>query len=89
MEINDKVTVAIPCYNAEKFIIDAIKSILDQTYRVDEILLCDNDSEDKSVAKVKSFIKKGGYIHIKLIVNEKNIGNTDDSSICFSRLRQG
>ncbi len=41
-KINEKVTVAIPVYNGEKFIQETLNSITNQTRKVDRILICDN-----------------------------------------------
>lgn len=40
------VGVAIPVYNGEKYILDAMQSIVDQTLGVDKIWICDNYSND-------------------------------------------
>jgi glycosyltransferase involved in cell wall biosynthesis len=51
---NPLVTIAIPFYNAEKFILDAIKSIFAQTYQNWELILIDDGSRDNSLAIAKS-----------------------------------
>lgn len=43
-----KLTVYIPCYNAEKYIEQAIRSLLDQTYPPDEVLIIDDGSTDRT-----------------------------------------
>lgn|SRR3989338_1005238 len=46
----EKVSLYIPCYNAEKFIRQSIEGALHQTYLIDEILIIDDSSNDKTVA---------------------------------------
>lgn len=48
------VTIAIPFYNAETFLEDAIRSVFAQTYRDWELLLLDDGSTDNSLQIAKS-----------------------------------
>jgi len=48
------VTIAIPFYNAEKFLLDAIKSVFVQTHNKWELILIDDGSTDKSLEIAKS-----------------------------------
>jgi len=43
-----RITAAVPCYNAERFIADCIQSLLDQSRPPDEILVVDDGSTDRS-----------------------------------------
>jgi glycosyltransferase involved in cell wall biosynthesis len=47
------VTVVMPAYNAEKFILDAIRSVLAQGYPSVEILVIDDGSKDSTFALVQ------------------------------------
>jgi glycosyltransferase involved in cell wall biosynthesis len=46
------VSVVIPVYNVERYVTDAVNSIVDQTYRNIEILVVDDGSSDRTVEKV-------------------------------------
>jgi glycosyltransferase involved in cell wall biosynthesis len=64
------VSICIPVYNSEKYIGEAIKSVLNQTYKNFELLIVDNKSTDNSVSIIKTFKDK----RITLFQNDKNIG---------------
>ena len=47
------ISVVIPSYNHEKYIAEAIQSVLDQTYQDFEIVITDDGSSDNSVKLIK------------------------------------
>jgi len=49
-----KISAIIPAYNSQDFILDAIKSIQRQTHAVDEIIIIDDGSQDKTQHKIQS-----------------------------------
>jgi glycosyltransferase involved in cell wall biosynthesis len=53
-----KLSVILPVYNAEKYIDEAIESVLKQTYSDFELLLLNDGSTDDSLAKIKSYAAK-------------------------------
>jgi glycosyltransferase involved in cell wall biosynthesis len=50
-----KVSILIPCYNAEKWVAQAIESALGQTYGNKEIIVVDDGSTDSSLSEIKAF----------------------------------
>lgn len=64
------VSVIMPAYNAEKYISDAINSILEQTYDFFELIIVEDGSSDKTLEKIMQF--KDKRIHV--IRNNKNRG---------------
>lgn len=52
------VSVIIPFLNAERFIEEAIESVLAQTYKNWELLLVDDGSDDKSTKIALDYAKK-------------------------------
>lgn len=68
--ISPLVSVIIPLYNAEKYIFQALESIVNQTYQNIEIIVIDDGSTDNSEDIVYSIHSS----KIKLIKNEHNLG---------------
>jgi len=50
-----RVSIIIPCYNAERYVRETIESALSQTRPADEILVIDDGSTDRSVEVAASF----------------------------------
>jgi glycosyltransferase involved in cell wall biosynthesis len=69
-----KVSVIIPNYNYERYLVKRIESILSQTYPVFEIIILDDCSNDNSIQIIEEYVKKFP-LRIKLIKNENNSGN--------------
>ena len=51
----EKISVYIPCYNAENFIVGAVRSVLGQTLFPDEVLVIDDGCTDRSIEFITSF----------------------------------
>lgn len=64
------VSVLIPAYNASEFIGQALLSIVSQTYRNLEILVCDDASTDDTLACIRAIDDK----RIRLLKNDSNQG---------------
>jgi glycosyltransferase involved in cell wall biosynthesis len=67
------VSVVMPVYNDEKYVGEAIESILNQTFEDFEFIIIDDASKDNSLKIIKEYAKKDK--RIKLIINKKNKGN--------------
>ena len=50
-----KVTFYLPCYNVEKYIAATLDAILKQSYAIDELLIVDDGSTDRSVDIAKKY----------------------------------
>jgi glycosyltransferase involved in cell wall biosynthesis len=66
------VSIIIPCYNGEKFIAEAIESIINQTYQNWELIIINDGSTDKSEKIIKQYCRKDNRIKYKK--NSKNKG---------------
>lgn len=52
-----KVSVVIPCFNAQRWIGEAIQSCLDQTYRPIEVIVVDDGSTDESLSTIMPYVR--------------------------------
>ncbi|MBO8456645.1 MAG: glycosyltransferase family 2 protein [Spirochaetes bacterium] len=60
--MNTKVSVIMPCYNAEHFISEAIRSVIAQSYSNWELLVIDDCSTDSSCSIITDFCKTDSRI---------------------------
>lgn len=65
-----KVTVLMPVYNGERFLREAVESILNQTFSDFEFIIINDGSSDHSVEIITSYNDS----RINLVHNEKNLG---------------
>lgn len=78
-----KVSVALCSYNGEKFLAEQLKSIFQQSYAVDEIVICDDGSSDNTIKIINEFQSQHSGI-IRLFINEKNLGGRKNFEKAFS-----
>ncbi|MDD2734696.1 MAG: glycosyltransferase [Desulfuromonadaceae bacterium] len=68
--ITPKVTVLMPVYNGERFLREAVESILNQSFSDFEFIIINDGSSDHSVEIITSYNDS----RINLVHNEKNLG---------------
>lgn len=64
------VSVVIPCYNAEKFVEEAVRSVLNQTYRKLEVIAIDDCSTDRTGEILRLLTQEDD--RVKYYRNEEN-----------------
>lgn len=71
-----KISIIVPCYNVEKYIIECLQSITNQTYKGEiECLLIDDCGTDYTLNLVQTFIENyKGDISFKIIHHTNNRG---------------
>lgn len=69
---NPKVSIIMPVYNTEKFLIRCLNSIVNQTYKNFELICVDDKSQDNSLCILNEYARK--YENIKVIANNENKG---------------
>jgi glycosyltransferase involved in cell wall biosynthesis len=67
------ISVIVPVYNAEKYLVRCINSICNQTYRTLEIILVNDGSSDNSKFICESLSKKDSRI---ILINQENGGSS-------------
>ena len=66
-----RISVVMPVYNAEKYLSDAISSILQQTFNDFELIVIDDGSNDRSPGIIEAFAKKDRRL---VVHRQKNSG---------------
>lgn len=80
-----KVSVAIATYNSQKYIIDQLKSIVNQTVPVNEVILTDDCSSDSTVEIINNFIVNEKLYNWTLYQNTKNLGYAENFKKAISK----
>lgn len=75
------VSVLIPSYNYERFLPDAIDSVLAQTYERLEVVVCDDESTDGSPELVRRYAERDDRVRL---VQQKNAGQSAALSRAFA-----
>ena len=78
-----KVSVIIPNYNYEKYIIERIDSVLMQTYPIYEIVILDDCSPDNSVKVINKKIEEIKKEHPSILADSQYDNTTSGSSNGF------
>jgi glycosyltransferase involved in cell wall biosynthesis len=68
-------------YNGDRFLEEAIESILAQTYRDFELIICDNASTDRTDEICRNYAAKDPRIHYSR--NATNIGGMNNANVTF------
>lgn len=66
-----KISVVVPVYNVEEYIVDCLESIVHQTYRDIEIILVDDGSTDRSGAICDEYARRDNRI---TVIHKENGG---------------
>lgn len=71
--MNPKVSVVIATYNGSKFLFEQLQSILEQTRQPDQLVICDDCSQDNSLAIATKFAQNAPF-DVKVVTNYENLG---------------
>jgi len=64
-----KISIVMPAYNAERFLAEAIESVLAQTYKDFELIILDDGSQDHTRAIAESFAQRDARVRVESHVN--------------------
>ena len=72
----------MPSYNHEKYLSEAISSVLNQTYKDFELIIVDDGSKDSSKRIIEDWQKKDN--RVRAFFHQKNFGITKTSNHCIA-----
>lgn len=81
---NPLITVIVPVYNVEKYIVRCIESIVNQTYKNLEILFVDDGTPDNSAKICQQYADKDSRI---TVLHKKNGGLSDARNFAMDRMK--
>jgi len=70
-----KISIALATYNGEKYLKEQLKSYISQKRLPDELIICDDVSNDGTIEILEEF-KKTAPFKVNIIENETNLGYT-------------
>lgn len=79
--MNDLVSVITPCYNAKRFIEQCINSVIDQSYKNWEMIICDDCSSDDSKQIIQKYISIDKRIKLIQLTKNKGVANARNEAI--------
>lgn len=79
-----KVSVIIPAYNVEKYIVECLKSVINQTLKEIEIIIVNDGSTDNTLEIIKTFMKYD--TRIRLIDREnRGVGVVKNNALNYAK----
>lgn len=86
MNNNPLVTIMIPTYNQEEYIVETVNSALSQTYKNIEVIVSDDSTNDKTKDVLKVFDAESRFTYSK---NKKNLGRVANYNHLLYNLSNG
>ncbi|TPG41656.1 glycosyltransferase family 2 protein [Flavobacterium pectinovorum] len=74
MQNSPLVSIICLCYNHEKFVVEALNSVVNQSYQNIELIIANDCSSDASKKVIKNWLEN--HTEIRFISNKSNLGNT-------------
>lgn len=78
------VSVLLACYNGERWLAEAIESILGQTFENFEFLIVDDGSSDNSPELIRQFAERDSRV---VVITKRNTGLADSLNVGIGRAR--
>ncbi|MDZ8085260.1 MAG: glycosyltransferase [Nostoc sp. DedQUE12b] len=79
------VSICIPTFNGESFILEAIASVISQTYPYLEIIISDDDSSDQTLELIKLILEKTTAVFT--LIKHETYGLANNWNFCISQAR--
>ncbi|MEP6930035.1 MAG: glycosyltransferase [Flavobacterium sp.] len=74
MQYNSLVTIICLCYNHEKYVVESLRSVINQNYPFVELIIVDDFSTDQSKETISKWLID--YPEVQFIANQTNLGST-------------
>ena len=81
MQDKPLVSIICLCYNHEKYVVETLQSVINQSYSNIELIIVDDYSSDNSKDVIVNWLKD--YPEIQFIANNVNLGNTKSFNKAF------
>lgn len=72
--MNETVSIIVPVYNAEKYIVETIEHVAAQTYTDWELLLVVDGCKDASARVIREYQQSHGEGRLRILEREENLG---------------
>jgi glycosyltransferase involved in cell wall biosynthesis len=84
------VSIGLPVYNGENFVAEAIQCVRNQTFSNWELIICDNNSTDGTVALCREFADQDSRIRVyqnsrNSVGRKANFSSGQHMTICLHR----
>ena len=84
MEKAPKISVIMPVYNVEEFLVACMESLVNQTFRDYEIIAVDDGSTDASAEILDSYARQYDFIRV---IHKKNEGQAKARNLAIQQAR--
>jgi glycosyltransferase involved in cell wall biosynthesis len=85
MNAHPKVSIGMPVYNGENFIVESLDALFAQTFTDFELIICDNASTDRTGEICREYAARDA--RIRYCRNETNIGASANYNLTFELAR--
>ncbi|WP_079514395.1 glycosyltransferase family 2 protein [Rossellomorea marisflavi] len=75
------ISIIMPAYNSEKYILDSINSIIEQTYESWELIIVDDCSKDSTLSIINKYSEKYNQIHVYVNSNNEGVSASRNKGI--------
>jgi hypothetical protein len=72
-----KISIALCTYNGARFLSEQLNSFLAQTRLPDELVVCDDQSQDETLQIIEAFAARAPFL-VRWYANERNLGSTQN-----------
>lgn len=74
-----RTSVVMATYNGVEYLQEQLESLKNQTEKIDEVIICDDRSNDNTVEMIRNYIRENALEDIwSIYVNEENLGYADN-----------